>query len=399
MTRSIHTIRLTRLTRTVGRTAGALALGTTVAALGACKKGDAEPAGGAGAAAKGDSTAAAAAISVGPENVTVVLRDTIQSGPAISGSLEPERQATLRAQAAGTVTSTSAEAGQRVGRGTVLARIETTGLTDQVLSAKSAVTSAKLAYETAQRNAERNERLLAAGAIAQRDAEASRTQAAGAQAQLSTAQAQLSNAQRLLGNTTVEAPFGGVVGQRSVSTGDVVNVGTALYTVVDQSSMQLQASVPADQLSQVRIGAPVRFTVNGYPGRTFSGKVTRVAPIADPATRQVQIIASVPNAGNTLVGGLFAEGRVASEARTALVVPASAIDARSTTPAVVRVRGGKVERVNVELGLRDDARERVEVRGGVQVGDTLLLGAAQGISAGTPIRVAGAPSDRPSAQR
>jgi hypothetical protein len=65
---------------------------------------------------------------------------------------------------------------------------------------------------------------------------------------------------------------------------------------------------------------------------------------------------------------------------------------------VVRVKGGKVERVNVELGLRDDARERVEIRGGVQAGDTLLLGAAQGISAGTPVRVS-APNDVPGSRR
>lgn len=345
---------------------------------------------------KPDSAAAATptAITVGPENVTLVTRDSIQSGPSISGSLQPERQATLRAEATGTVTATYAEAGQRVGQGTVLARIETTGLTDAVLSARSAVTSARLASQTAQRNAERNDRLLTAGAIAERDAEAARTQASAAASQLATAQAQLANAERQLSNTTARAPFGGIVGLRSVNTGDVVNVGAALYTVVDPSSMQLEASVPADELAQVRVGAPVRFSVNGYPGRTFVGRISRVAPVADPVTRQVRIIAALPNAGNTLVGGLFAEGRVSSEARSALVVPASAIDQRGTTPVVVRLRGGKVEHVNVELGLRDEATERVEIRSGAQLGDTLLLGQAQAITAGTPIKVS-APSDQP----
>ena len=330
MTSSIHAISL-RPRRTA-------ALGTVLlaaAGLGAC--------GGAGAAKPDSASTATPAITVGPENVTVVTKDSIQSGPAISGSLQPERQATIRAEATGTVTATSAEAGQRVAAGAVLARVETTGLTDAVLSARTAVSSARLAYETAQRNAERNERLLAAGAIAERDVEAARTQASAAASQLATAQAQLANAQRQLSNTTARAPFSGVVGLRSVSTGDVVNVGAAMYTVVDPSSMQLEASLPADELSQVRVGAPVRFTVNGYPGRTFAGKVTRVAPIADPVTKQVRIIAAVPNGGNTLVGGLFAEGRVSSEARAALVVPASAIDQRGSTPVVVRLRGGKVE--------------------------------------------------------
>ncbi len=362
--------------RSIPSTLAVLALG----ALAAC-----------GGDGKAEDTAQAApapsAVTVGPENVAVVTRDTIQSGPAISGSLQPERQATIRAEASGTVTAALVEPGQRVTRGQALARIETSGLAEQAISARSGVAAAELAYQSAQRDAERANRLLAAGAIAERDAEASRTAAASARAQLSAARAQSTLAGRQLGNATASAPFGGIVGIKRVSTGDVVSPGTELYSVVDPSSMQLEGSVPADQLGAVRVGAPVQFTVTGYPDRTFAGKITRVAPVADPATRQVQIIASVPNTGNTLVGGLFAEGRVASQSRDGLLVPGDAVDQRGVRPTVVRLKGGKVERVTVELGLRDDAREMVEVRGGVAAGDTVLRGAAQGISNGTPVRV------------
>lgn len=115
--------------------------------------------------------------------------------------------------------------------------------------------------------------------------------------------------------------------------------------------------------------------------------------MADPATRQVQVIASVPNQGGRLVGGLFAQGRVASESREALVVPADAVDQRGVRPQVVRVRGGRAEPVAVELGLRDESTERVEIRGAVAAGDTLLRGAAQGLTAGTLVRVS-TPNDR-----
>lgn len=339
-----------------------------------------------------DDTAQAAsagpsAVTVGPENVAVVLRDTIQSGPAISGSLQPERQATIRAEASGTIIAALVEPGQRVSRGQALARIETSGLAEQAISARSGVAAAELAYQQAERDAERATRLLAAGAIAERDAEAARTAAAAARAQLQAARAQSTLAGRQLGNATATAPFAGIVGIKRVSTGDVVNPGAELYTVVDPSSMQLEGNVPADQLGQVRVGAPVQFTVTGYPDRTFGGRITRVAPVADPSTRQVQIIAAVPNAGNALVGGLFAEGRVASQSREGLLVPGDAVDQRGVRPTVVRLKGGKVERVNVELGLRDETRELVEVRTGLAAGDTLLRGAAQGISNGTPVRV------------
>ena len=156
--------------------------------------------------------------------------------------------------------------------------------------------------------------------------------------------------------------------------------------------MQLEASVAAEQLGQVRVGMPIDFTVNGYPNRAFTGRITRVNPTADPTTRQVKIVAAIPNAGNTLVGGLFAEGRVSTETRTAPMVPLGAVDERGLRPSVIRLKNGKIEKVDVQLGIRDAAAETVEITGGLAAGDTVLLGAARGISPGTPVKVS-APSD------
>ncbi len=106
----------------------------------------------------------------------------------------------------------------------------------------------------------------------------------------------------------------------------------------------------------------------------------------------MKIIAAIPNSGNTLVGGLFAEGRVATETRTAPMVPISAVDERGLRPTVVRLKYGKIEKVEVTLGIRDAAAETVEVASGLAAGDTVLLGAARGITPGTPVKVS-APSD------
>ena len=127
--------------------------------------------------------------------------------------------------------------------------------------------------------------------------------------------------------------------------------------------------------------------MTGYANRTFTGRITRVSPVADPATRQVKITAAIPNAGNTLVGGLFAEGRVSSESRTAPVVPLNAVDQRGLAPFVMRLKGGKAEKVEVKLGIQDATNETVEIQSGLAAGDTVLVGAAQGISAGTPVKV------------
>jgi membrane fusion protein, multidrug efflux system len=360
-----------------------LVLVPALLAVAACKKADDAAA----ATAKTPET-----MLVGPENVTVIRSEQIRTGPALSGSLTPLKSATIRAEMAGSVINTFAEAGQPVRAGQALAQIDASVLRDQALSARSALATAQSSYEIAKRDLDRNETLLKAGAIAERQVEASRNQTQAAGTQLANARAQLANVQKMLDKASVQAPFAGIVSQRSINAGDVVSPGSALYTVVDPASMQLEAAVPADQLGSVRIGMPVEFKVNGYPNRTFPGRITRVNPTADPATRQVKITAAIPNAGNTLVGGLFAEGRVTTETRTAPMVQASAVDERGLRPNVVRLKNGRIEKVDVTIGIRDAAAETVEITSGVAAGDTVLLGAARGISPGTPVKVS-TPSD------
>jgi len=355
-----------------------LTLATATLSMAACKKGD---------TASASQAAKVETMLVGPENVTVVHTEQIRTGPALSGSLTPEKQATIRAEMSAAVLATYAEAGQRVNAGQPLAQLDASVLRDQSVSAKSAVTTAQSSYDIARRNLERNQALEKAGAIAERDLEQARNAVLASSAQLATARAQLANVTKQLDKASVQAPFTGVVSQRQVNAGDVVSPGTALFTVVDPGSMQLEASVPAEALAQVRVGMPVEFKVNGYPTRTFTGHITRVNPTADPATRQVKIVAELPNVGNTLVGGLFAEGRVSSETRTAPLVPLAAVDERGLRPNVIRLRNGRIEKVDVTLGIRDAAAETVEITSGLAAGDTLLLGAARGISPGTPVKV------------
>lgn len=365
-------------------TAGVAALAAL--ALGACSKQEAAV------------PRAQSAVEVGPENIAVVTAGEIRTGPLISGTLEPRDAATVRAEVSGPVVQTYVERGQPVRRGQLLARIDDGAIREAYQSAQSAERSAKLSLDNATRDLERSRTLEQAGAIAQRDLEASQRALAGAQAAYADARARLASAEQQLQRTQIRSPLDGAVSERPVNAGDVVQPGTALVTVVDPSSMRYDASVPAEQIGALRVGAPVQFTVNGYPGRAFNGRVDRINPAADPTTRQVRISVSIPNKGSTLVAGLFAQGRVASESRKALLAPASAIDQRGVTPSVMRIRNGRAGAVPVEVGLRDEATEQVEIKSGLAAGDTLLVGAAAGVTPNTPVRVIGA-NDRTTAER
>jgi RND family efflux transporter MFP subunit len=344
----------------------------------ACSKGD---------KASASETTKTETMIVGPENIAVAANGSIMTGPSISGTLEPDREAVLRAQVSGSVLQTYADQGQAVNAGTVLARIDASGIQDAYNSARAGLVSARNAADVAAKDLARNEKLLAAGAIAERDIDQSRRASIAAQAALEDANSRLASAEKSYRSTTVTSPFNGIVSERPVSPGDVVQPGTALFTVVDPSSMRLEASVPAEQLASIRIGVPVDFTVSGYPGRQFVGRITRINPTADPTTRQVRIYVSSPNEGRALVGGLFANGRMSTATKLGLVVPQSAVDVRGSIPSVIRVRQGKAEMVPVKIGLTDKTSETIEVLSGIQPGDTLLMGAAMGITPGTPIRI------------
>ena len=325
-------------------------------------------------------------VTVGPENVVVAQLTELRSGPPVSGTLTPERSATIRAQVSGSVLETAVEEGARVQRGQLLATLDETGVRDAYLSARSQVRSTESALTVARRNAERAERLSQAGAIPDRDLESAHLDLTNAEGALADAKARLAAAAEQLQDTKIRAPFTGVVSDRPADAGDVVQIGAALFTVVDPRTLRLDASVPADQIGRLRVGTAVEFQVGGI-NRQLTGKIARINPVVDPRTRQVRIYVDVPNPDLQLTAGLFAEGRVALDTKRALAVPFTAVDSRGTTPVLHRLAGGRVQVVEVKLGVRDEVAEMVEVLSGLANGDTVLLGSAQGITEGSRVRV------------
>ena len=330
---------------------------------------------------------AAPVLDIGKENTINVTNDDIVTGPVISGTLTPKEQATVRAEVGGSVLTVTAEQGQAVRKGQVLARIEAHAASEAVTSAESAVRSQEQALELARRERDRAEKLVSAGAVAERAVEAARNEVVRLESEMAGARSRLTTARKTLGDATVAAPISGVVAERPVNAGDVVAPGTALFTIVVPSSIQLEASVPSEALAAIKVGAPVSFEVRGYPGQTFTGRIERVSPTADPTTRQVPIWVTVDNRSGLLVAGLFADGRVTQASRRGLIVPSSVVSDIETQPAVLRIRGGKVEKVPVRIGLVDAQNERVEIVQGLSDGDVLLTGVAQGATPGTQVRV------------
>jgi len=323
-------------------------------------------------------------LQIGSESVATVQKQEIRTGPAISGELAADTQATVRAQVGGSIVRMLFDEGQTVKRGAVLAQIEARDLQQGVTSADIAVQTAQQSVELAQREVTRTDRLVSGGALSQRDLDTSRNALANAQSQLAAAQARATSARAQLGDTTLRSPISGVIARKPANAGDVVSAGSELYTIIDPSSMRLAASVPADQIGGLHVGVPVSFSVKGYAER-FNGQIVRVSPAADPATRQVPIFVSIPNTSGVLIAGLFAEGRVETDIKRALVVPNTAVEGTGEALSATRVSGGKAEKVTVRVGVRDRQTENVEVVAGLGEGDIVLTGAARDVTPGTPV--------------
>lgn len=320
-------------------------------------------------------------------DVASVRREAIASGPRIAGTLEPAQKAIIRAEAGGSVLEVNVELGQQVKKGQRLGRIESSGAGDLWRSSQVAVSSAEQDLANAQRELARVQRLADAGAISPRDLEMATSASTAASARFEGAKAQQATASSQLGRTTLESPIDGVVAQRAVNPGDVVAPGSPMFTVIDPTSLRLEGSVPASAAAALRSGTSVQFTVQGYADRSFTGTVQSISPAVDPTSRQIPILVSIPNGNGALLAGLFADGRVATEERDGLVVPSAAVDEEGAVPVLYRITDGKVERVEVQLGLRDDSSERVEVLSGVNAGDTVLVGAAHDVAPGTAVQL------------
>ncbi len=327
---------------------------------------------GCGRAPHADPAAAAAPLLLAPEDVHTVERAAITSGPAITGSIQPERKADLRAEVSAVVLKVLKENGDPVRRGDLLVQLDDTAIRDSLGSAEAARRAAGQAYEQAQRQYERMKTLRGSGMASTQQVEDAEIKRNNAQSDLEGAKSRVVSARQQLERTQVRAPFDGVVSDRKASAGDTAQVGKELLKVIDPTSMRFEALVAADHVGEVHAGQAVHFRVNGYGEREFEGRVRRVNPAANPTTRQVEVLVDFVGKEQPRLAGLYAEGRLETESRSSLTVPASAVMREGDRASVFRVRDHKLQKVGLSIAERDARSGDYVVAGGIAEGDRVI---------------------------
>ena len=325
------------------------------------------------------------------EDLRTVGSSALASGPVITGSLEPERRADLRAEVAAVVLQVLKDNGEPVRTGDLLVRLDDTAIRDSLTSAEEAERAAAQAFDQAERQVQRQKTLQAQGMLSMQALEDAEVRRNSAQSDLVAARARVVAARQTLRRTEVRAPFEGVVSDRKVSSGDTAQIGKELVKVIDPRSMRFEGLVSADRMHELKLGQTATFRVNGFPQAQFTGKVKRIDAAANTTTRQVSVTVVFDKPAEApRVAGLFAEGRVETGTRTVLTVPEASLVRNGEQALVWRVQGERLARVPVKLGERDERSGDYPVLAGLAEGDRILRNPGANLADGQKLEFAAA---------
>jgi multidrug efflux pump subunit AcrA (membrane-fusion protein) len=213
---------------------------------------------------------------LGPSDVIVVKPSMIEDGITISGDLKPIEVIEVRSRVEGNIVGVFVREGERVGRGQLLARFESSVQESDQASAVADQEAAKADVANAQWNADQAEELFRAGAIPERDLRTAQQALVAAKARLASADARVRAMTQGAQDTRIVSPTTGVVSTRTVETGEHVARGATLFTVVRTDVLELEAALPSRQAGELRAGQPVRFSA---AGRQLEGRVARISGI------------------------------------------------------------------------------------------------------------------------
>ena len=372
-------------------------------------------------AAAEKATAVAAAAPVVP--VAKVGRADLVSELALTAEFQPFQQVDVMAKVAGYVRSIKVDIGDRVHEGQLLATLEIPEMDDDLAKAAAAIDQADAEVTTASDELKRAEAAheLAhlsytriadvirkePGLVPQQEVDAARSRDLVSEAQVSAAKsglrtaeqrarvarAEQSRLQTLRKYTIISAPFDGVVTKRYANAGSMIQAGTASQTqampVVQLSQnnlLRLILPVPESVVSRVHAGAAVDVKVSSL-GKVFPGRVARFADKIQESTRTMDTEVDGPNPALTLSPGMYAEVMLRLDGRNnVLAVPLDAVDRSGASPRVYSVdSAGAIRIIPITTGLETD--QRIEVRSGLQEGDTVVVGRRAGLKEGQQVRV------------
>jgi HlyD family secretion protein len=314
-----------------------------------------------------------------------VIRSAINEEITLVGNLIGEATVAVAPRTAGRLQNISVKMGDQVNRGQRLAQIEDFEIKEQVKQAEAAqevslatIRQREADLQLAKTNVERSRSLFERQLLPRQtlDDNEARYLSAVASVDLAKAQNSQSNARldelRInLANTIITSPVTGFVSRRAVDPGAFVGQNAPVVDVVDITSVRLVANVVERDLSQLQRGDATIVEVDAYPGETFNGRIARVSPVLDPATRTASIEIEIPNPAFRLKPGMYARvGIVTNTKKDALVAPANSVIDLGGRRGVFQVLNNSAVFRAVQVGT--EQLDRVEILSGIDEGEQVI---------------------------
>jgi len=304
-------------------------------------------------------------------------RQGISASYSGTAPLEAPGEAQVVSKTSGVLLQLMTEEGQQVKAGQVLARIDSERPRLELQRNQAMLRKLEAEYRRAQELFER--KLLAADAHER------------IRFDLATQRALFEMAKLELSYTDVTAPIDGVVAQRMVKEGNLIQINQAMFRIVDVSQLEAVLNVPERELALLKPGQPVALHVDAVPGTAFDGVIDRVSPVVDAASGTFRVTATFTDPTGTLRPGMFARLDVIYDERAqALTIPREALIEGEGKPAVFVVREGRAVRTEVELG--HVSGRLAEIRGGIIEGDRVVTTGKVTLRDGALLQLIGLPS-------
>ncbi len=313
----------------------------------------------------------------------VASRDVVYRVQAL-GSLEADELVRVTAEVSGAVSEVLFHEGDHVTPGTVLARIDPERYRLEAARAEAALRKATADWQRARADQERRESLARDRLVADEELNRARQETERLAADVAASRAANEIALQNLTRSSVRPPRAGVINSRTVDTGQFVQVGTGLATLVDTGRLRLRFKVSEAESLKVAEGQDVTFRVASLGERDFTARVYHVGDVADPGTRQVEVAAWVSNPG-VLKPGFFAEVALATETHEgAVTVPESAVQASERGFVAYVVDGGRARQRGVRIGLRTGDGS-VEILSGLKTGEVIVVEGSDRLAEGIAV--------------
>lgn len=284
--------------------------------------------------------------------------------------------------------------GDRVEKGTVLARMRGTEYQDKVHQASSQTEAAQAAFVKAKLDYDRATHLFESQSLTKPEFDSARAQYDSTQAQLRAYQAQTAEAQVSLSDTTLVAPFSGDIVKKTLELGAFVGPGVPTFAIANTDLVKIVVGVPDTMVRSIKLGQAVDVAIDAFPMRTFRARISRISSAADTTTRNFDVEVAIPNRDHSLKAGMIGSLQLAhdpgEERVTSLMVPLSAIvqanDGKYGVFVVSNSSTGSIARLrSVQVG--SISGTDITVVNGLASGEQIITGGANLLKDGQRVEV------------